>query len=386
MKKSEINKYVTFIMGKFKGMRPTEIIRNNSIIDGLRKSFPMEYRNALNVYIMLLCNGYIQQRDNVFVSLTSDGYDYLSKDVKPVPEIHLEALIPMQKDKDTLFYEIWEIIGINDEYDRNPYYIKGSEYYNTIKKGIVGLPPTCTQFVDSLPLKQNGAKPSRADWYKELFMQLDDSQIKAFLSNLSILINQNIALEGKRSDKDTDSNPFSTELLVNNAVLANNGKHDADSNKPVNTSIQMGTKNIFIVHGHDKAIRPEVELLITKLGFNPIVLFKEPNMGDTIIEKIEREADKACYAIVLYTACDLGRAKEDKDDKPRARQNVVFEHGYMCAKLGRRNVAALAENGVEQPGDLSGVLYIPLDNAGAWKTELARNMKAAGLPVDMNKI
>lgn len=382
MKKSEINKYVTFIKNKFKGMRPGEIILEISIVDGLRKSFPMEYRNALNMYIMLLCNGYIQQHDKVFVSLTSDGYDYLSKDIKPVPEIHLEALIPMQKDKETLFYEIWEIIGVNDEYDRNPYYIKGSEYYNAIKKGIVGLPPTYTQFVDLLPLKQNGAKPSRTDWYKELFMRLNEDQVKVFLSNLSILINQNLVSEENRVD---GSNPFSAEAIANNTVLANNEEHDADNNS-VNTNIQMETKNIFIVHGHDKAIRPEVELLMTKLGFNPIVLFKEPNMGDTIIEKIEREAGKACYAIVLYTACDLGKTKEDKDDKPRARQNVVFEHGYMCAKLGRRNVAALAENDVEQPGDLSGVLYIPLDNAGAWKTELAKNMKAAGLPVDMNKI
>ena len=109
-------------------------------------------------------------------------------------------------------------------------------------------------------------------------------------------------------------------------------------------------------------------------------------MGDTIIEKIEREAKDVCFAIVIYTSCDLGKDKNDADLKPRARQNVVFEHGFMCAHLGRPHVCALLEDGVEQPGDLKGVIYKPLDAAGAWKYLIADEMKAVGLEVDKNKI
>lgn len=50
--------------------------------------------------------------------------------------------------------------------------------------------------------------------------------------------------------------------------------------------------------------------------------------------------------------------KGEKDLKDRARQNVIFEHGYMVAKLGRDKVIALVDQGVEIPGDLSGVIYI----------------------------
>lgn len=32
------------------------------------------------------------------------------------------------------------------------------------------------------------------------------------------------------------------------------------------------------------------------------------------------------------------------------------------------------------------VVYISMDDAGAWKTELAREMKSIGLEVDMNKL
>lgn len=146
------------------------------------------------------------------------------------------------------------------------------------------------------------------------------------------------------------------------------------------------SKNIFIVHGHDETRRIAVESFVRSINYNPIVLFKEPSVGQTIIEKIESNAENICFAIVIYTSCDLGKVKESTDLTPRARQNVVFEHGYMCAHLGRKKVVALLENGVEQPGDLEGVIYIKLDDAGLWQIKVAKEMNAVGLDVDLNNI
>ncbi len=148
----------------------------------------------------------------------------------------------------------------------------------------------------------------------------------------------------------------------------------------------VDSNKVFIVHGHDSNTRNEAELLVKQLGFEPVVLFKQPNMGDTIIEKLLRESSEASFAIVLYTKCDEGKAIEETDLKPRARQNVVFEHGLMCGLLGRKNVVALVEEGVEVPGDLSGVVYIALDAAKRWQFDVAREMKACGLLVDLNKL
>lgn len=146
------------------------------------------------------------------------------------------------------------------------------------------------------------------------------------------------------------------------------------------------SKKVFIVHGHDSAVRSEVELLITKLGYEPIVLFKQANRGKTIIQKLVDEIEEACYAIILYTACDLGRDKNSDTEEKRARQNVVFEHGYVCAKLGLSNVCALLEEGVQKPGDLDGIVYIQLDRSNAWAFSVAKEMKAAGLEIDLNKL
>ena len=145
-------------------------------------------------------------------------------------------------------------------------------------------------------------------------------------------------------------------------------------------------RNVFIVHGHDEVKRTSVEAFVRSIGYNPIVLFKEPNKGQTIIEKIESNAEDICYAIVIYTACDLGKDKAKKKLAPRARQNVVFEHGYMCAHLGRSRVVALLEKGVEQPGDLGGVVYVEWDDAGVWRMKVAQEMHAIGLDIDFRNI
>ena len=145
------------------------------------------------------------------------------------------------------------------------------------------------------------------------------------------------------------------------------------------------SNDVFIVHGHDNEAKLEVARTLENGGFEPVILHEQADNGLTVIEKIEKYTDVA-YAIVLYTECDIGRAKNIPADKERhrARQNVVFEHGYLIAKLGRDHVSALVKGDVETPSVISGILYIQRDTAGAWKMQLAKNMQAAGLSVDMN--
>ena len=122
------------------------------------------------------------------------------------------------------------------------------------------------------------------------------------------------------------------------------------------------------------------ELFIRRIGLEPIILAEQVNKGMTIIEKIENYSDVS-YAIVLYTPCDEGRLKGEKDLNNRARQNVIFEHGYMVAKLGRNKVIALVDKDVEVPGDLSGVIYISMNDKD-WKLQVMRELDGAGLQIN----
>lgn len=134
-------------------------------------------------------------------------------------------------------------------------------------------------------------------------------------------------------------------------------------------------KKIFIVHGHDNEVKLEVARFIEKIGLEPIILHEQVNSGMTVIEKIEKYSDVE-FGIVLYTPCDLGYVKgKKKEKKARARQNVVFEHGYLIGKLGRNNVCALVKGDIELPNDISGIVYIQLDSNGSWKIPLAKELK-----------
>jgi predicted nucleotide-binding protein len=64
----------------------------------------------------------------------------------------------------------------------------------------------------------------------------------------------------------------------------------------------------------------------------------------------------------------------------------VFEHGFLIGKIGRSNVCALVKGDIELPNDISGVVYVPMDNAAAWHFTIAKELKESGYDVDMNKI
>lgn len=142
-------------------------------------------------------------------------------------------------------------------------------------------------------------------------------------------------------------------------------------------------KKVFIVHGHDETVRDKVELFLHRIGLQPVILCNQPDEGHTIIEKIQKNTDVS-FAIVLYTGCDVGKLKTDIELRPRARQNVVFEHGYLINKLGRKRVVALVEDDVETPSDMSGVLYISLSDT-EWKQRVLREMEICGLHFDATR-
>lgn len=149
---------------------------------------------------------------------------------------------------------------------------------------------------------------------------------------------------------------------------------------PQNKIVERNKRNVFIVHGRDNESKQEVSRFVESLGLMAIILHEQASAGMTIIEKIERYSGDADFALVLYTPCDLGRGAHENNVRPnsRARQNVVFEHGYLMAKLGRQNVCALVKGHIETPNDISGVVYVSLDPAGGWKGEVVKELRECG--------
>ena len=167
------------------------------------------------------------------------------------------------------------------------------------------------------------------------------------------------------------------ELLITEEQLA--------EDKVIRSSQEAYGHRVFLVHGHDERVFLETASYLEKLGLEITILREQPNSGRTIIEKFIDYSDVG-FAVILLTPDDRGGPINTHHDdlKPRARQNVIFELGYFIGRLGRNRVCALYSSGVEIPSDYSGVLYIEYDEKGAWRIALAKEMKAAGLPIDMN--
>lgn len=141
---------------------------------------------------------------------------------------------------------------------------------------------------------------------------------------------------------------------------------------------EVDSKKVFVVYGHDRLMKLEVEnFLRSKLKLDVVALDEKPNGNRTIIEKFEYYSKDCAFAIVLMSPDD--NAEVDGQIFKRARQNVVLELGYFMAKLDRDKVCVLVRGDIEKPSDISGILTLSYD--GDWKFDLLDELKHAGVEV-----
>lgn len=168
------------------------------------------------------------------------------------------------------------------------------------------------------------------------------------------------------------------ELKIRDKKITNPHEYHDDG-----ISTEAYSRKVFLVHGHNHDRIQAVARFLEHISLEPIILNELANLSDTVIEKLERYG-KASYAVALLTPDDLGRAAKSRHEiHPRARQNVWLELGYFIGRLGRERTCALIDQGVEVPSDYSGVIYIPMGTGTEWKILLTRELRAAGLPADM---
>lgn len=143
---------------------------------------------------------------------------------------------------------------------------------------------------------------------------------------------------------------------------------------------------VFVVHGHDEGAQQAVARFLEKLGLEPIILHEQVSRGKTIIEKIERYGE-VNFAVILLTPDDVGAAKAARKKlRPRARQNVIAELGYFVGRLKRERVCLLRKGDVEWPSDFAGAAYIELDDHEGWQKKLAKELNAAEMPGNFEKL
>lgn len=145
------------------------------------------------------------------------------------------------------------------------------------------------------------------------------------------------------------------------------------------------SNSVFVVHGRDDRPKTDLEMLLSEIGLDPIVLHRQPDEGNTLIEKLEKHSAVG-YAFILLTPDEIAylRADESKPENERAkyrraRPNVIFEFGFFVGQLGRANVSCIYTGDVEIPSDLAGLVYKRYnESVNEIAYEIIKELKAAG--------
>lgn len=237
------------------------------------------------------------------------------------------------------------------------------------------------------------------DFLKNKGVNVQDDSKERIINQGNLIINNNSKIKNQsiENQKMIQKNNYKNMNKLEDEKSITNERLHIYSIPPttINIKAEMNTtddnsglkKEVFIVHGHDNEAKERTARFIEKLGLEAIILHEQTSSSMTIIEKIENYSNVG-FGIVLYTPCDIGGKQKDsqKNFKSRARQNVVFEHGYLMGKIGRENVCALVKGQIEIPNDISGIVYAEMDNNDAWKFSLAKELKKSGYEIDLNKL
>jgi predicted nucleotide-binding protein len=117
-------------------------------------------------------------------------------------------------------------------------------------------------------------------------------------------------------------------------------------------------KKVFIVHGRNREHREELEKILRKEDLDPVVIQSMARTGSDLLGFLEDKIRGCLAGFILLTPDDEGRLYQyGQELRQRARQNVIFEAGYLTALFRDTNrICFLKKGDLEIPSDLSGLL------------------------------
>lgn len=135
---------------------------------------------------------------------------------------------------------------------------------------------------------------------------------------------------------------------------------------------QNRPNRIFISHGQSTEWYKVQSFIEKDIQLKTLELAQEPSIGRTVLQKLNDEANRCGYAVIVMTGDDI------VGDQKRARENVMHEIGFFQGKYGLQNVTLLHEEGVNIPSNIHGLVYIPFpkDTLEATFGALFRELKA----------
>ena len=135
-------------------------------------------------------------------------------------------------------------------------------------------------------------------------------------------------------------------------------------------------KVLFVSHGPKDPSSEAVLQFVQALSL-PVI---EADHTNGLIETLEGRVD-AGFCIVMNAADAIEHGKATLSDQS------MFKLGYCAGKLGLKRMCMM--HGPTHPApntDSQGIAHVAVDINGGWQLHLARQMKRAGVDIDLNKL
>jgi hypothetical protein len=153
----------------------------------------------------------------------------------------------------------------------------------------------------------------------------------------------------------------------------------------VSSQRSLQESKILIIHGRDEVTKESIINFLERLGLRALTLQGGRDGEGNLLEKFE-ESSRVDFAIVLFTPDDIAAPRnKPKERQARVSQNVLFEFGFFWGKLGNGRMCSLYQEGMEILADYPGFVNISMDSKGGWRLLVAKEIKQAGIEIDLNK-
>ena len=135
------------------------------------------------------------------------------------------------------------------------------------------------------------------------------------------------------------------------------------------------TKILFVSHGPKDPSSEAVLQFMQQMSL-PVV---EADHTNGLIETLEGRSDMA-FVVVMNVADHVENGKASLSD------SSMFKLGYVAGKMGIKRMCMMHGPAQPQVNDGQGISHVPVDVNGGWQIHLGRQMKRAGMDIDLNRL
>ncbi len=143
---------------------------------------------------------------------------------------------------------------------------------------------------------------------------------------------------------------------------------------------------IFVVSGSDQLVNGEVMEFLNTASADVVKKEDDRRRGESLLDQLNRVVSPDFAVFVLSPDFYFYPRTQDVDRaRLMAAQEIIFQLGYLVAKLGRERVLVLYQESdhFRRPTDYFDIFYVPMTANAVWKIDLAKRLSACGISVPL---